>query len=79
MADMTPEQKHNIEHALGLGSAKKPYRRHYCTYASDPELEAMVEAGWMVRGNKINDGRDQYYFVTEAGAKAVGHDLPSDD
>lgn len=75
---MTSEQREIIHHSLGLGSAKKPYRDYYCTSAGDPILEAMVTAGWMKPGNKINEGRDQYYLVTAAGAAAIGSHLPKD-
>ena len=78
---MTDEQKSVILHSLGVEHSRKkkpkPYRSYYCTSTADPKLEEMVTAGWMQRGGKINEGEDQYYFVTEAGAAAVGYKLPA--
>lgn len=83
MTEITERHREIIEHSLGVshprGNLKpKPYRKYYCTFAADPEFEAMVAAGLMCAGGKINEGRDQYYIVTEAGATAVGHKLPKD-
>lgn len=79
------EQADIIRHSLGLTSASnvgkkrpKPYRNYYCTRDGNPELEALVTLGVMCRANALNDGRDRYYVVTEAGAKAVGSHLPKD-
>lgn len=75
----TREQREILRHALGLDPSGKdprqgqrkaplePYRNHYCTHDGDPKLEALVTLGLMERGRRLNDGRDRYYHVTEAG------------
>jgi hypothetical protein len=75
---MTEDQRHIIRHSLGLTRSRKAYRTHYCTRDGDPALEEMVTAGWMERGDKLNEGRDRYYHVSAAGAKAVGSKLPKE-
>ena len=79
---MTKEQRDIILHSLGWDYPDQckngSFRNGYCTRLADPELEAMVNMGWMAHGPVINDGRDCYYFVTEAGAAAVGKQLPKD-
>ena len=78
---MTDEQRDIIQHSLGLSHPKakgKAYRNRYCTVDGDARLEAMVTAGWMEHGAKLNSNRDRYYHVTEAGAAAVGSKLPED-
>lgn len=76
----TQDQRDVIMHSLGLPNRDRrktiPYRNYYCTSVGDPKLEAIVAAGWMRKGCTLNEGRDRYYIVTEAGAKAVGARLP---
>jgi hypothetical protein len=75
----TAEQRSILKHALGLeGSFKHrhPYRNYYCAEVGgedDAEITRLVEMGLMRKGPTINDGRDYYAFVTEAGkAEVVG-------
>ena len=72
----TERQREILRHALGLNRSRKPYRDHYYTKAADPELEGMVSMGLMKRAGIVNRGRNQHYFVTEAGASVVDCKLP---
>ena len=62
-----------MEHALGRSYLNKPhdYRNYYCTWDGDPELEKLVALGYMKRGQTLNEGRDPYYHVTDAGTTAL--------
>jgi hypothetical protein len=74
---MTPAQRKIIHNALGLLYSKTPYRNHFCASISNPVPEECVAAGWMERGGLEGTER-RWYYVTEAGAKALGHELPKD-
>lgn len=81
---LTDDERSILLHSLGVeyprGKRKpKPYRNYYCAEIHDARLPALVQKGLMQAGRVINDGRDQYFHVTEAGAAAVGHQLPKDD
>lgn len=67
-----------LRHSLGLDihGHGKMYREHYCQpidFESQTltDIRDMIARGLMIEGNKINDGRDQYFLVTEAGKKAA--------
>lgn len=79
---MTQAERDIIEHSLGLDYGKKAFRNRYCVGLNSPDytlLCEMVGKGWMQAGNFINDKEDRYFHVTDAGAKAVAAELPSDD
>lgn len=77
--ELTADQKDIIRYSLGLNYTKKAYLNHYCAEVSNAvELERLVELGMVTRGGTINRGNYRYYFVTEAGASAVGSKLPKD-
>jgi hypothetical protein len=71
-----------IEHSLGIehknGRKRKPYRNYYCADINDARLPELVERGLMIAGKTINDGTMRYFYVTEAGAKAVESELPEE-
>ena len=71
---LTENEKDIILHALGNShkESKLGWRNYYCTEKGDPELEALVEKGFMKRSSLINEGRDQYYVVTDEGKEEVG-------
>lgn len=77
MSGITREQRAKLEHALGLDYPDKikngkTWRRYFCAADGDPDMEALVACGLMVRGDTINDGRDRYYLATEAGQRLCG-------
>lgn len=65
-----------LTHMLGAGDhiprGRRGYRNYYCTSVGDETLCEMEKAGLVVAGRTINDGRDQYFYATLAGCKAIG-------
>ena len=58
----------------------KIYRDYFCVginFEGDTlrDIRALAEAGLMQAGCKINEGRDQYFHVTEAGQRAAVADV----
>lgn len=75
---LTQDQIHDIKHALGLnGGHVQPFRNYYCAEPDDENMAALVTAGMMKRGRTIPGGLVAFH-VTEAGAAAVGAELPKD-
>ena len=83
---MNPEQLHILQHSLGAdkygqaddGNRAQFYRDYYCVglheSATLANINDMVARGWMRAGYKINEGRDQYFHVTQLGISAMrGH------
>jgi hypothetical protein len=81
------EQRHReiIRHALGLQPPQhvRPYRRHFVTGPGSSDwndCRTLTDQGMMKdygdRGGMY--GGDHLFLVTEAGAQAVGHQLPTD-
>lgn len=75
--NVTATERMVIRHALGLDNSKNAYRNHFCACIADPNddtgiVRALVDRGLMEPGPVINDGRDQYFRVTDAGKRAVG-------
>lgn len=72
---MTNEQYYIILHALGLSSSKskraKGFRNYYVSDATS-DLEAMREAGWLVRRDPTEWMPDYTYRVTKRGLAAAG-------
>ena len=74
---MTSEDTQIIKHALGLDHGAKPYRNHYVAAKGTLEwavCEGLEARGLLRRGHATSYG--QYFYVTEAGARAVGWPLP---
>lgn len=76
-AGITLAQLEQLEHALGLDYPEKvkdgvTWRSHFCANDGNADMEALVRAGLMERGRTINEGRDRYYYATEAGQRLVG-------
>lgn len=78
----TKRQRDIIRHSLfGSSDKKKPHRNYYCANIggdADTEIAKLVELGLMRRGPTINDGKDYYAYVTEAGAAEIDVKLPKD-
>jgi hypothetical protein len=77
---MSPEQLHILQHSLGCDKfgRGKLYRDYYCVGLTNDktlaDIQALVALGWMRPGHKINEGRDQYFHVTQLGISAMkGH------
>ena len=66
-----------LQHALGISDIRRePFRNYYCSYSGDPIMNLMIHKGLMSAANKINDGRDQYFIVTERGKEIAVANLP---
>lgn len=77
----TKRQREILEHAIGHPpkGKQKPYRNYYCAEVGSPDavlIDELVSMGLMTKGPLINDGRDFYAYVTEAGASEVNGTLP---
>lgn len=82
---MTPEQKQILEHSLGIRGSRVlrdpewPWRNHYAT-APDcdgyADILALVEAGHMKQGRKIEGGLT-YFHATKSGIDEAlkGHEV----
>ena len=84
---MSPEQLHILQHSLGCdkyGQRERQcanyYRDHYCVgldnAATLADIRALVAHGWMREGHTINEGRDQYFHVTQLGISAMKGQSP---
>jgi len=74
---ITKSQIEKLEHALGLDWPDKvkdgrTWRRHFFVADGDPDMEALVAAGFMERGGGSAADAGRYYLATEAGQRAVG-------
>lgn len=74
----TPNQLNILCHSLGIkdDGSGKDYRNHYCIpidFESKDltEIRDLVARGLMAAGSKLNEGRDQYFHVTDAGRKVA--------
>lgn len=82
--ELTAEQRDILSHALGGAYPWKikrghGFRNYYCAEVGGKDhrdCDALVAKGFMRAGGRINNGGDQYFYVTEAGAAAVGLKLP---
>lgn len=89
---MTPDQRAVLEHSLGLDRARRPYRSHFAadpTTADGLTCRECVQAGWMTAGHveqrcntrdawgeEITHEPLHFFYVTAAGAAALGVQLP---
>lgn len=60
-------------HSLGISQPeqREPYRNFFCTYVGDPLMNLMIHKRLMAPSTVINDGKDQYFTVTEYGLKVA--------
>jgi len=68
-----------LRHMLGANPERKKqfhgFRNYFCAEVGSEDFEAMQkmkEAGLVTEGQKINDGKDQYFFATLEGCKSIG-------
>jgi hypothetical protein len=74
MGILRPEERHVIEHSLGLSRWPRSYRNHFCAgegHDDMPYIKSLIELGFMRASHTINDGRDTIYVVTDAGRAAL--------
>jgi hypothetical protein len=75
-----------LRHTLGaekhIPKSQHGYRNYYCDSVGTMHhqmLLAMVDAGLMTAGSKINSGANQYFHATLAGCEAIGLDKSAID
>ena len=78
--NLTKNQIHILSHSLGLNYNNHPTRNSFCAgvdpgNADTADCRRLVDLGLMRAGKVINDGRDQYFHVTDFGASHVGAKL----
>lgn len=82
MMELNEQDRHVLVHTLtGSNRDGNVYRNYFAAgpgHHDEPSLNRLCDAGLMRRGRKFNDGQDQYFHCTEAGAAAVGLGLPQD-
>lgn len=70
----------NLYHAKQSGKKndkklpKEFYRNRFCAgegHDDFPTLQSLEKMGYMAQGQKINEGRDTLWFVTEEGKKRL--------
>ncbi|HEX5520399.1 MAG TPA: hypothetical protein VFX29_01840 [Longimicrobiaceae bacterium] len=80
--ELSENERHVLIHTLtGSHPNGKVYRNYYAAgpgHHSEQHLGRLCDLGLMRRGRTFNDGQDQYYHCTQAGAAAVGLALPAD-
>lgn len=80
--ELTKQDRHVLIHTLtGSNTDGNVYRNYFAAgpgHHDGPSLDRLCAGGLMRRGRKFNDGQDQYFHCTEAGADAVGLELPHD-
>lgn len=75
--DVTADDREYLRYALGVSHAvRRPVRNHYLARPDDERMAAMVERGLMRAGDTLHSGW-QFFHATEAGAAAIGHELPT--
>jgi hypothetical protein len=78
---LTDRQRELMEHAVGNWTGRpgtEPGRNYFCCHVDDADFVVLEALGWMNRGRLINEGRDVYYRVTEAGFRALGLPVPAE-
>ena len=81
---LTQEQRDILSHALGGDYPRKikrgrGFRNYYASELNDRDCLDLVDRGYLSVGRTFNDGECRYWYVTEAGAAAVGLKLPKAD
>ena len=71
LAALTAEQRDILGHALGLNYTPRQDRNCYCASLSagapPRDIAELVRQGLLAPGRALNEGRDRYYVVTDAG------------
>ena len=74
--DISEHEERILKGALGLWVSDKPYRHHFRVPVCGPTKEVcdgMAHRGLLTQPKPGTD----FFYVTEAGAAAVGHKLPT--
>lgn len=60
--EVTPYQLELMQHCVGIGRKKKPYRNNFFTKETDKDWNELVEKGLAVKGNRRPNGDECIYF-----------------
>lgn len=72
---VTPAEEEILRHALGLTRKSEPYRCHFAASPGTEEeevCESLKQRGYMTRSDPPDPLHLIFYYVTLAGAEAVG-------
>lgn len=71
---LSERQTEILQHAVGYDSRKPGFRNYFCASLGSDDHDvclSLAVLGLMTRGATINGGRDQYFFVNQAGGEAL--------
>jgi hypothetical protein len=61
-----------MQHCVGIGRKKKPYRNYFCTQETDKNWNELVEKGLARKGTKhSNDDEFIYFWLSKQGVEFV--------
>lgn len=73
---LTLDDLATVQHALGIDEYRPKqqwgFRNYYCAAPDDKQMERLIHLNLLTAGRKINEGQDQYFYVTQAGARFAG-------
>jgi len=70
--EITDYQKELMQHCIGLGRSKKPYRNYFFTQEDDKDWNELVEKRLAIKGTKHPNGDEFIYFwLTKQGVEFV--------
>ena len=78
MNDITEREHTLMTHATAADErrkGKRGFRNYFCAAIGGDDYKVwvgLVARGLAREGHKINQGRDQYFMVTELGCKLIG-------
>jgi hypothetical protein len=68
--EVTPYQLELMQHSIGLGRAKKPYRNYFFTQADDKNWNELVIKELVIKGtNHPNNDEYIYFYLTKLGVE----------
>jgi len=72
MTPLSPAERKNMRHALGLDVADAPYRNRFVSYGADEIWEGLVARGLAVCPPFPTKTQQRLYAVTDRGMAALG-------
>lgn len=70
--EITPYQLDLIQHCVGIGRKKKPYRNYFFTQETDKDWNDLVNKGLAVKGTKHpNNDEHIYFWLSKQGLEYV--------
>jgi len=77
---VTPYQLELMQHSIGLGHAKKPYRNYFFTQENDEDWNSLVTKELAIKGTKHpNNDEYIYFYLTKLGVEfSTGKNVTDD-